>query len=216
MVKPKRTAGDKSTAAKTPSPIRKNVFKKKIKTKDKPKNTIELRCVSSNGTLIIWAEGYFWTIIKDIESGAYQDPLMYGKVGRRVSQEDNSHLLNEAGWWKVAIIRNKSDNDDDDTHEYRMQVLNEIKDYLQNHADNRFNTYVVNEETADETPEGDPLPLDHYIVDGDIIDYVKAMHDIEDNDPTWARTNKIESAFYFSGPTYPHLAKQVLGYSDVA
>ena len=203
-------------ANKVPSPIRKNTFKKSTKAKAKPKFEIPLKIVSSNGIHIIWAEGFFWHMIKDVESGRYPDNLMYGKVSRRVSQEDNSHMLNDDGWWKIAIIRNKDEDNCEDTHEDRMEILNSIKLYLHNHPENRFNTYVVDEETADETPEDGMLALDHYIMDDEIVQYIKDKHGIEDTDTTWARTNRSESMTYFSGPTFPYKAKQELGYSDVA
>lgn len=213
MQSPQGNKNDKRKPPSSPSPVR--VVKKKAKT-SRP-GTIELSITSTKGGFwLIKSDGYIHPLVKGIEEDApeLESKNFYGKVYQKRSFELDMPKCNAKGFWKYYVMK-QAESDIDDTFENRIEHLEFVKEYLQNHNDNTYNNqYVVNRETADETPD-ELLALDHYIITSNIVEFVQTLHDIDGEDPTWARSNPTEKNWYFSGPTYPFQAKRMLGYSDL-
>lgn len=210
-------SGRKADKRKEDKPSTPNRIVKKKKKESTTPGTIELTIRATKGGFwLVQSEGYIHPLVKGIEEDdeELQDMNYYGKMYERRSFENDTPKTNTKGYWKYYILK-QAEEGLPNTFESRMEHLEAVREYLQNHKDNIYNNvYVVNRDTADETPE-ELKALDHYIITSNIIEFVQTLHEIEGEDVTWARTNRIEKDWYFSGPTYPFHAKRVLGYSDV-
>ena len=199
-----------------PSPSK--FAKQKKKDSNKRPGQILLSITSTQGGhWLIKGDGFMNTMAKGIEQDEdFYNPFKYfGKMYEKHSFGVDSPKCNAKGFWNYWLMRQITD-DIPDTFESRMEHLETIADYLNQHPSNIYNNrYVVDRETADETPD-ELKALDHYVITSNIVEYIKTIHDIELEDNTWARTNNIEKDYYFTGPTYPFQAKRVLGYSDLS
>ena len=65
----------------------------------------------------------------------------------------------------------------------------------------------------DKSTSLEPLPLDHYILDKEIIRFIFDMYD-EPNEgwENWYDAHTADATSFFSGPTYPYDARIVLGF----
>jgi hypothetical protein len=72
----------------------------------------------------------------------------------------------------------------------------------------------VHPDTFDLTPEdSDDRPaLDSYLMDNDIVDHIKRFLELPDVEQDWASQNFPIAHHYFSGPVYPLIACNHLGY----
>ena len=193
----KATVASKSKQDKTNNVSNKSprkAVKKKIKEKSENSGVISLTITSTKGGLwLIQGEGYIYNLVKGIENDdeRLQDKNYYGKVFQRMSFENDTPKKNEKGFWKFFILKQNEENIED-TFENRIDHLVFCKNYLQNHDENIYNNqYEVNMETADKTPK-ELKALDHYLLSSSIVEYVKTLYEIEGDDTTWARSNKIE------------------------
>jgi hypothetical protein len=87
--------------------------------------------------------------------------------------------------------------------------------HLTNHPTNTYRTaYHVNPDTFDRTPEDidDRQALDSFLMDTDIVDHVKRFLEMPAIETEWAAVNAPIATHYFSGPIYPDVACNQLGY----
>jgi hypothetical protein len=76
-----------------------------------------------------------------------------------------------------------------------------------------WNHFVV-ADNYDQTPETDTKTLDHYLLDEDIVAFIKTCFDVEnDNWTSWGAQDPTTAQKYFSEP-HSSTAKMELGYPD--
>ena len=115
-------------------------------------------------------------------------------------------------YWRRVIVRVPSE---ESTHETRLAACEKLATYMTNHPTNRYRTvYHVHPDTFDLTPEdSDDRPaLDSYLMDSDIVDHIKRFLELPDVEQDWASQNAPIANHYFSGPVYPLIACNHLGY----
>ena len=103
------------------------------------------------------------------------------------------------------------------THESRLSACETLATFLTNHPTNTYRTaYKVDPDTFDMTPDDyDERPcLDSYLMDTDIIEHIKRFLTMPPNENEWAIVNSPIANHYFSGPVYPAVACNQLGYAN--
>lgn len=115
-------------------------------------------------------------------------------------------------YWRRVIIRVP---EEESTRETRFVACTKLATYLTNHPRNTYRTaFCVNPDTFDRTPEDleERQALDNFLMDTDIVDHVKRFLELPAVENTWATVNSPIANHYFSGPIYPAVACEQLGY----
>lgn len=117
-------------------------------------------------------------------------------------------------YWRRVIVRVPEEVS---THESRLAACEKLATYLTTHPTNTYRTaFTVDPDTFDLTPDDeDNRPsLDNYLMDTDIIDHIKRFLEMPANENEWAVVNAPIANHYFSGPVYPEIACNQLGYAN--
>ena len=146
----------------------------------------------------------------DCFNGECTNPFFAGTLRFKDPETPSIPIRDQSGFPCKAVIYQVNPLQKD-TPEVRRMVAEAYRQINQEHPKNVFNDYVVKDD-FDQTPTGHLLPMSHFFMDRDIVQYICGKHQIDNSDPTWARSNKIESSDYFEGPSYPLNAQYTLGY----
>eukprot|EP00978_Attheya_sp_CCMP212_P032424 scaffold126494_cov34-Attheya_sp.AAC.1 len=160
-------------------------------------------------------DAYVRNIKTDVDNGApyITEMEISDCLPRRVSKEDNTVALSRGTeYWRRVIIRVPAEVS---THETRLAACEKLAAHMTTHPTNRYRTvYHVHPDTFDLTPEDpeDRPALDNYLMDSDIVDHVKRFLELPTVETEWASQNFPIAHHYFSGPVYPLIACNQLGY----
>jgi hypothetical protein len=168
------------------------------------------------GLEVIWLQkspgndAFFHTLQVDINDNAYlAGEGVLCATRRRRSVEDNSVMINQDSRFPRRVIIRAVD---ESTPESRNSFLLLLQSYMLRPEINRYNAeYIVNDH-SDLTDENNLESLDHYVLNNDIVETIYGM--FENTDPSWYANNRDIANQFFTGPVYPRIAIESLGFPD--
>lgn len=148
----------------------------------------------------------------NLQTAVNEDGYLKGEgvlfaVRRRRGVDDNEVMLNQTDRYPRRVFVRAVD---ESTHTSRLAILTVMQAYMLRPENNRYNAeYIVND-NSDLTDEHNLETVDHYLQDSVIVDTIIGMY--EDTDDTWFASNRGLARRFFSGPIYPRIAIETLGF----
>ena len=136
-----------------------------------------------------------------LDSAILEDCNFTSYKARRLPQSKNV-IMTQGTYWRYVIVRHVPAGSS--TPESRKQGLSTLKDFLMSTANSKFP--IPNIATMNCTDESNPLSLDSFFVDIDIVDFIKKEFDDED----------LNIGFYSNFPTLAHKLWSGFNYPDFA
>lgn len=153
---------------------------------------------------------------KAIEEDPFWHNLGFVAVARRRhSPKVNEFLVNTKDQYPRKVMVRVLEPDEESTVQGRQKTLHHIRNFCMVPSNNRFSyDYIVDDE-SDLTPEIDihRARCDSYLQDFIICNLIKGLYDKVDKE--WYTNNEETAHYYWSGPDYPEIALNELGYPRV-
>ena len=140
----------------------------------------------------------------ELDSAILEDCNFTSYKARRLPQSKNVVMM-QGTYWRYVIVRHVPAGIS--TPESREQGLSNLKDFLMSSANSKFP--IPNIVTMDCTDESNPLSLDSFFVDNDIVDFIKTEFDDEDLNKDFYSKFPVLAHKLWSGPNYPDFARDI-------
>ena len=196
----------------------KDVIIKDVKSSRKPANYFRVELLRGN-IEVYWCEldehndSFLHHLHKAIET----DPTWrsYGflcTLWRRISVQDDNYLRNERDPYPRKVIVRVPPDNDESTHEKRLHNLTLLRNFCIHPTNNKFNhAYIVDESSDLTASHHDNLSFpDVYLQNAAICQLIEALY--EDAGTNWYHNNKELARNFWTGPRYPIIARNNLGY----
>lgn len=150
---------------------------------------------------------------KAIEEDPFWHNLGFMAVARRrISPNNDEFMTNMKDQYPRKVMVRVLEPDEQSTPAGRQLSLQHIKNFCMTPSNNRFSYEYIIDESSDLTPEkyDHYARCDSYLQDFVICNLVKGLYD--DAGPAWYEVNNETARMYWSGPDYPDIACNELGY----
>ena len=140
----------------------------------------------------------------ELDSAILEDCNFTSYNARRLPQSKNIIML-QGTFWRHVIVRHVPGGIS--TPESREEGLRKLKEFLMSTANSKYP--ITDVTTADCTDSDNPLALDHFFLDVDIIDFIHTEFDESDlNREFYSRFPELALKLW-SGPNYPEFARDL-------
>ena len=145
----------------------------------------------------------------DNEIPILRDAGFCGYFQQRLSNTRNSVRMGGDDWALYHLVR-LVPGCQPSTAVTRQEGMNVLEMFIK---DTRYTQYPPKSLTKiDATNQNRPLPLDHAFMDRDVMSVLKIMYDESEINSEYASKWSTHSPYVFSGPLYPNIAINELGY----
>ena len=153
-------------------------------------------------------DAYHQPLKMAMEEGALAKEGFILLTNRRVSSSSNDTMMNAGSSYprKIYVI-----NLDENTVNARRLAMEAACQVMNSPQNNRYNIPYIIDDTSDVTEANLPK-VDEWVLDKHVVDIIFTLYNNVTSD--WARTNRDESKYFFTGPPYCQAAIFNLGYRD--
>jgi len=140
----------------------------------------------------------------ELDSAILEDCNFTSYKARRVPQSKNEIMM-QGTFWRRVIVRHLKEGVS--TPESRAEGLSKLREFLMSAENSKFPITEIT--TKDCTDKDNPLALDHFFLDGDIVDFITTEFDESDlNEEFYSRFPALARTLW-SGPNYPEFARDI-------
>ena len=180
-----------------------------------PESTFEIYNYSSGSPTLGWKDGYTLYLRQFVDGTHEVDELVAagitGYYFMRVRRLDNESARGTDNWPRFNILR-MLPNGAYSTRESIQQGQSALRVFFMN---DNYSLYPPAAITCiDATNYESPTPLDHFLLDADVMAVMNLIFDHTILTPTFVRTYPALAGMFFSGPVYSQLAVETLGYGS--
>lgn len=135
----------------------------------------------------------------------YLERINFTSYKARRRPQSNNVIMMQGTYRRYVLVRHVPAGIS--TPESRTKGLDTLREFLMSTANSKFP--ITNINTLDCTDKNNPLALDSFFLDDDIVDLIKTEFDAEDLNKEFYSKFPVLARILWSGPNYPDFARDI-------